>query len=62
MAYYNDFGTVKQVLNQLRARLVKETPRGDIYVTASQKWVRVARSGGGFDMAVFQDRASCGCG
>lgn len=61
MAYVASFAQVQQLLAARRARLVKQTRVGDVYVDAHGQYIKVARNGGGYDVQVFGSLAACGC-
>ena len=61
MAYVANWAEVVALLRAQRAQPVKQTPNGDVY-KAGSKYIKVARNGSGYDVQVFGDRASCGCG
>jgi hypothetical protein len=62
MAYAQSFREVQVTLSNRGASLVAQTPRGDLYYDAYGKWIRVARSGSGYQVDFFGSRAECGCG
>lgn len=62
MAYVAEWAAVVALLNAQKARQVKATARGDVYRTSQGKYIKVARNGAGYDVQVYGDLASCGCG